>query len=381
MRYRLIMALVWFFASDAFAGIEVISTVPASAMPREPVPIRLRVVDGGVPVQGALVTFLAVFDTTYGGMGSTDGSECMGGDMQAWCRKTTDADGIAEYHTLTSDYPGEYDLRFTATHPDGRSLGEATVRLVFQWPPGAMDKALTNMWWAGEAGNGWGMSLVRHGDKLFNVIFTYDDEGQPTWYVQPNGTWLPYGVGSVFMGPIYSPRSTPWFAYDSAFFRPGSSVGNLDIYVTGPDTVSVVTRVGARRAAGYLRIQDFSGEMPSPLHGVADMWWGGLGQNGWGVVILEQPGNLFSVWFTYGADGKPTWFVMPGGTWTAPDTYSGEMYRTSGSQWLDAVYDPSRLRIESSGRYSFRFEDDRTSFSYSIDGRSGTLVLRRQPFD
>jgi hypothetical protein len=57
------------------------------------------------------------------------------------------------------------------------------------------------------------------------------------------------------------------------------------------------------------------------------------------------------------------------------------LIRTSGSRWLDAGYDPSALKIAASGTYTLHFADARhATLEYSIDGRSGTLTLSRQPF-
>ena len=116
-------------------------------------------------------------------------------------------------------------------------------------------------------------------------------------------------------------------------------------------------------------------------HGAnADMWWGGAMQDGWGIAVLQQYATLFAAWFTYDAGGSPTWFVMPGGTWTASDTYEGRVYRTMSSAWVGAPYDPSRLQVIDVGSFRFRFSADAASVDYVIDGRSGTLPLTHQPF-
>jgi hypothetical protein len=126
---------------------------------------------------------------------------------------------------------------------------------------------------------------------------------------------------------------------------------------------------------------EFSADAPSGKRGVSDMWWGGESQNGWGVAIIERDGALFAVWLTYGADGKPTWFVMPGGEWTGASTYSGTMLHTTGSPWLGGSYDPSQLKVAASGPYSLHFTDPRhATLDYSIEGRSGSVALVRQPF-
>lgn len=55
---------------------------------------------------------------------------------------------------------------------------------------------------------------------------------------------------------------------------------------------------------------------------VSDLWWLGSAENGWGVNFAQPGGTIFGVWNTYGADGKTTWFVLPGGAWTGT-AYAG----------------------------------------------------------
>ena len=72
---------------------------------------------------------------------------------------------------------------------------------------------------------------------------------------------------------------------------------------------------------------------------------------------------------------------MPGGEWISATTYSGAMLHTTGSPWLGGAYDPSALKIAATGRYTLHFTDARhATLDYSIDGRSGSLALVRQPF-
>jgi hypothetical protein len=237
---------------------------------------------------------------------------------------------------------------------------------------GELDVDLTNMWWAGPVENGWGMSVVKHGDQAFNVLFVYDSEGKPTWYVQPGGVWIDSN-GWSFAGPLYSPRFVvgPRIGYmNTSFFGPTRA--RFGFSLDGPPYSSVLKNIVT---------QDFTGTTPSPLQGVADMWWGGPEQNGWGVAILEQFGGLFAVWFTYDAEGKPTWFVMPGGEWLDATTYSGTMYRTSGSPWVGRPYDVTKLQVGAVGPYILRFSGtENATLEVNVDGVPRVLPITRQPF-
>ena len=112
----------------------------------------------------------------------------------------------------------------------------------------------------------------------------------------------------------------------------------------------------------------------------SDLWWGGATQDGWGITIHQQGSTLMSVWYTYNAFGLPTWYVMPGGTWTAADTYEGRLFRTKGSPWLGAPYDAAKLSVTDAGTYRLQFSGPGAIFTYEADGHSGSIPLVRQPF-
>ena len=106
------------------------------------------------------------------------------------------------------------------------------------------------------------------------------------------------------------------------------------------------------------------------------MWWGGPLENGWGLNLVQQDDIVFGVWYTYGPDGRPTWYVMPN---IGPfDQYHfGLLYRTSGSAWLGATYDPGKHNITSVGGTDFIFHSDGSAtFGYSFS--SGPFAGPRQ---
>ncbi len=237
-----------------------------------------------------------------------------------------------------------------------------------------------DMYWAGSAENGWGMSLVQHNDTSFSVIYAYDSNGAPTWYVMPGGKWD--AAKAKYDGNVYTPRGSPYFAYDASRFVPGAAAGTMSINTGTPSFPIIDYTLNGVSARKYLRRQVFKtsiGTYGIPDRG--DMWWGGTTQDGWGMAILQQLDGLFCVWFTYDANGDRTWFVMPSGYWLTSDTYEGALYRTRGSPWLGTNYDPASLVATIAGQYRLRFLDENNAeFYYSLDGKAGTLKLSRQPF-
>jgi hypothetical protein len=237
---------------------------------------------------------------------------------------------------------------------------------------------LQDLWWAGSAENGWGMSIVQHGDVLFPVIYAYDSAGRPTWYAMPGGTWN--ASHTTYTGTLYQPLGTPYFQYDASRFSAGAPVGTATLTFIDSSNASLDVTIGGVSGHKAIVRQIYGGADLSDRGIHADMWWGGAAQNGWGVAILQQYTTVFGAWFTYDAAGAPTWFVMPTGSWTSANTYEGRMYRTTSSGWLGVPYDATRLQTTDAGSFRLQFNADAATLDYVVDGRSGTLSLSRQPF-
>jgi hypothetical protein len=113
---------------------------------------------------------------------------------------------------------------------------------------------------------------------------------------------------------------------------------------------------------------------------MADLWWAGSAQNGWGLAVLQQLDTLFMLWFTYDANGNPTWFAMPNGAWSARNDYRGAILKSTGAPVLGVPYDASRHTVTAGGTFRFLFGGETATFSYTLDGRSGSIPLSRIPF-
>ena len=243
----------------------------------------------------------------------------------------------------------------------------------------AMEAPLQDMWWGGSTENGWGMSVVQHGDRLFSAIYAYDAAGDPTWYVMPGGTWN--AARTAFSGPLYSPRGAPYDAYDAAKLVVGAPAGSATLTFSGVGEAVLEVSIGTAQMRKALVRQPFgTAESLAAPRRVGDMWWGGPSQNGWGIALLQQHRTIFGVWFTYEADGSPTWFVMPSGFWADASTWQGRLYRTRSSPWLGSGYDPARLTSTDVGPFSLRFDGDTAAFTYTVAGKTGTMALMRQGF-
>ena len=124
-----------------------------------------------------------------------------------------------------------------------------------------------------------------------------------------------------------------------------------------------------------------------PLANYTDLWWNPE-QSGWGLNIVQHPDNaIFATWFEYDEDGRPGWYVVPDGTWSAADQnrnfanhfFNGPVYRTSGP--TGGAVDAAQVTRTLVGTAAFQFfEWDRMNATLTINGRTRQLTLQRQAF-
>ena len=247
----------------------------------------------------------------------------------------------------------------------------------------------TGHWWGGNVENGWGMTLNQHGSALFGVIYFYDATGEPIWAVMPGGTWS--NDFTVFTANLYSPRGTPYTSYDASQLVAGAPVGNVTLTFANGGTMTASYELAySQFDATGIEPTTFgqktlvplivnSGTSPSGL-AVPDMWWGGPAQNGWGISINQRSSEVFAAWFTYGADRRPTWFIISGSTWSG-NTLSASLLRATGSPWLGVPYDATALQATTAGTASLTFSNaSNAAFVYSTGVFSDSKAISRQPF-
>ena len=233
-----------------------------------------------------------------------------------------------------------------------------------------------DLWWAGSAENGWGLSIQQHGNNLFSALYVYDNAGKPAWYVMPAGTWD--GAFTTYSGMLYQPTSAPLSTYTPASFVPGAAVGSVTITFTGTSTAVLRYTINGISGQKSILRQAFGSGAVTPLN-VGDMWWGGTTQDGWGISITQQGGTLFGAWYTYGPDGRVSWYVLPNGSWNG-STYSGPFYTTTGSAWLGAGYNASQLAVTEAGTMSLSFSSTGSAvmtYAFTSGPFAGTTQSRQ----
>ena len=283
----------------------------------------------------------------------------------------TGSDGKATFHATANAVPGAIAI----SADDSNHLTHATATVTVAMPAGGGVHNVQDMWW-NPSENGWGMSLIQHNDTLFGALYIYDANGNPTWVVMPGGSWD--STHTIYSGAIYQPKGSPFYAYNAPALVVGGAIGSITI--TFQDSNNAILDYTMNGATGrkFVTREIFANGIAAPDR--SDLWWGGSAQNGWGITVLQQASTLFAVWYTYDANGKPMWYVMPGGAWTASDTYEGALYRTTSSPWVGKTYDATKLQVTNAGTFKFQFNGDNATFTYSADGHGGSMPLVREPF-
>jgi hypothetical protein len=237
----------------------------------------------------------------------------------------------------------------------------------------------TNHYWGGDAQNGWGLVVTQHGETPFVTLYIYDAQGKPDWLVM-SGTWD--NAKAQFTGDLFRPRGGPYSNYSAAKFEAGKIVGTASLVFqnyAGSQIVDLTYTLDGQNGAKAVSKLSISGPAGGPAGDLSDIWWNPT-ENGWGVSITHQNNAIFAVWFTYGTDGKPVWFPMPGGTWNG-NTYTGKLYRTTSSPWLGVPYDATKLKASEIGTMSLKFLDGNTAdMTYAVDGVTQTKTITRQPY-
>jgi len=122
--------------------------------------------------------------------------------------------------------------------------------------------------------------------------------------------------------------------------------------------------------------------LPAAAGAYTDLWYSPA-EPGWGLNVVQQLETAFVTLFTYGPDGKPTWYFASDARITAYSgaglpQFKGTLYRAEGP-WHGGPFDPSKFKatpvgaidLEVLGKSSMRVH-------YSAEGVSTVRQVVRQ---
>ena len=90
---------------------------------------------------------------------------------------------------------------------------------------------------------------------MFNVLYVYDNNGQPQWVVMPSGT---FSNAIVFDGALDRTTGSAWLGanYNSALFK-ANPVGALKLNFSNPSNVAMRYSVHGFGATNFIVRQQF----------------------------------------------------------------------------------------------------------------------------
>ena len=326
--------------------------------------VAVRLTREGVPVAGQTISFSSrgpsLYTVAYGCC-VTDAEGVTGVSVESLY-------GIGDGELVAGTFDTAAGVNVFATTPYRVTTAEGLT--VFP---------LRKLWWAGETQAGWGLYLGQSGETVVPVIFAYDRDGQPTWLTFSRLDWSA-GFATYIQSPLERTKGTPYFAYDASTFT-ATSLGFAQVDYKDEATLRLSFSTGslgiaAAQAMNPLQVSPYG---TRSQRDVADLWWGGPAQAGWGIAIEEQADSLFLAWFTYDASGAPVWYLMDEGRWVDAVTWTGRIYKTSGAPVTSArPYDASLFRRTDVGTFTIAFDGNRrATFDYLLEGHSGRLQLER----
>jgi YVTN family beta-propeller protein len=266
------------------------------------------------------------------------------------------------------------------------AVGVAPVALgQFIGPAGASSQSLNyqGLWWNAPAGSesGWGINFAHQGDTIFASWFTYDVTGKGWWLVMTAAKSAP----NIYEGTLYQTRGP---AFSAVPFDPAQVVsapvgsgklsftdennGNFAYTVNGVSQTKSITR----EVFGALPTCTFGAQPNLALAtNYQDLWWAApaASESGWGINFTHQGDTIFATWFTYDLDGSPMWLVVTAAK-TAPGTYAGTLYRTTGPAFNAVPFDATKIVSTPVGTATLGFaHGNSATFAYSIGTANGTV--------
>jgi hypothetical protein len=299
-----------------------------------------------------------------------------------------------EFQVTAPSTPGTYNFQWQMNLPAGTPFGlvspATSVQVVAAGPPNYQ-----GLWWNAPADSeaGWGLSIAHQGNVIFATWFTYDATGKGWWLsmtaAPPTVTTAP---ATTFTGTLVQSSGPP---FDSIPFNPSLvrsvAVGTGTLTFTDLDNGTFAYTINGATQTKNITRQVF-GPLPTCTFGILsdltqaynyqDLWWASPAgsESGWGVNLAHEGDTIFLAWFTYGADRAPLWLVATAAK-TAPGTYAGTLYQTTGPPFNSVPFDPSRVVATAVGSATLTFTDGNNgTFDYTVNGEEQKKAITRQVF-
>jgi len=112
------------------------------------------------------------------------------------------------------------------------------------------------------------------------------------------------------------------------------------------------------------------------------LWWAAPAgsESGWGINLTHQGDAIFATWFTYDENGRDLWLVALLQA-TAPDSFAGDIYRTTGPGLSNVGFDPTKVTERLVGHASLTLADaSSATFTYTVGSITQSKLIAPQAF-
>jgi alpha-tubulin suppressor-like RCC1 family protein/Tol biopolymer transport system component len=263
--------------------------------------------------------------------------------------------------------------------------GANSTARIFQLsnPQVAPPKSAT--WWNASE-SGWGLTVFDQGNVLAPTWFTYDSDGEPTWFIVGGAFEQPDGR---FTGELLRFTGTRYDQINGAAAQSVTPIGSIALSYGGERKLGFeYTALGSTRTR-QLESFPFGNRgfscSASPqasrdsASNYTDLWTGAEAPNaGWGLTLFHIDDGIFAIWYTYDLDGEATFFVITTQR-QADDSFRGEIFKQrNGTPFLQIDGQPASPSSDVVGNATLRFSDgDSASFRYVIGGVDQTKPIAR----
>jgi cytochrome c553 len=164
--------------------------------------------------------------------------------------------------------PGLIRTAINGKVPDMRSLSfltDANLADIAAWiaslsaPAGPPTPAAdyTDLWYNANE-SGWGFNIIQHGppsNLIFGVMYTYDANHHPVWFVLPGGAWT---TSTLFIGNWYRVTGPAFNGpFDSSKVHVGDPVGNAQLNFTDANHGTLIFSVNGTQVVKTIERQPF----------------------------------------------------------------------------------------------------------------------------
>lgn len=231
------------------------------------------------------------------------------------------------------------------------------------------------LWWNPNE-DGWGMSITQHGSMIFVAVYTYDQAGQPTWYVMSS---CPV-IGNGCSGDLYEVTggTLPTVAWNGSGLKV-NKVGTGTLTFTNADNGAFAFTINGTAGSKAISRQVFRAGTATPTVNYTDLWWN-ASESGWGVALTQQFNTIFATWYAYDAAGNAIWYVASDCTVTDSGC-TGDLYQVTGGSSLTSIWSGAMKATAKVGTITFAFGNANDgTMTYTINGVSGSKKIARQPY-